>query len=373
MPKNRFLLSLTVSLGLAALPGLAQVQQPAGPSAPAPSAEVPEPPPTEAEKALDSAIDKLKALETVSADVDMTAEILGQNFQVKGQYLKAPGLKSLISLEVEGLGDVTGELQQVCDGTTFWDFQRVLEAPRLRRITLGPILKVLEKPDADAELKKMFLDNLGLAGPEAVLSGLRESVMFDQMEPSSLDDKKVLVIRGRWKDRAALSLPGGPRMAAGGDLPPYVPSIVTVWVGEDNGWPYQVQLEGRMPLIPMDERKLGPDGRPVGRLSAATMEKPSKVLFHYRENAHEVRPSDFVFQRPPNVEVLDETEQIVTAMENQLAEMALRRRREAAGAADSKASKGASEFPSKFGPQNPTAPGSAPSPEKFRSSAPPQS
>lgn len=369
MPQNRFLLSLAVAIGLATIPVLAQIP-PGGPSA-----EVPEPPPTEAEKALDSAVEKLKAVATVSADVDMSAEILGQSFRVEGQYLKAPGLKSLIRLEVEGLGDVTGEFQQVCDGTTFWDFQRVMDAPRLRRISLGPVLKVLEKPEADAEMKQSFLDSLGLAGPEAVLSGLRDSVMFDQMEHGSLDGKEVLVIRGRWKDRTSLSLPGGAQVAAGGgNLPPYVPSIVTVWVGEDNGWPYQVELEGRMPLIPMDQRKLGPDGRPVGRLSAASMEKPSKILFHYRENGREVQPGDFVFQQPPNVEVLDETEQIVTAMENQLTEMALRRRREAAGAADSKASsKGASDASPKLGPQTPTSPGAAPSPETFRSSAPPRS
>ncbi|HEU5118422.1 MAG TPA: hypothetical protein VFT74_17550, partial [Isosphaeraceae bacterium] len=276
-------------------------------------------------------------------------------------------------LKVEGLGDVTGVLQQVCDGTTFWDFQRVLEAPRLRKVTLAPILEVLQKPDADSTLKQSFLDNLGLAGPEAILSGLRKSVMFDQMETGSLEDTTVLILRGRWKDRVAVGLPGGPQAAQGsGELPPYVPSIVTLWMGEEDGWPYQVQLEGRVPLIPMDDRVVGPSGRVEGRKSATKQEKPSKILLHYRRNDHEVRPSDFVFQVPPNVEPVDETDQIVTLMENQMAEMALRRRREAAGAADSKTSKDASSSPG-LGPQSPTAPKAAPSPETFRSTAPPRS
>ncbi len=357
MPKNRFFPWLMLAAFLLAIPGLAQVL-PGGSSAsgPASLADSTELPPTEAEKALDAAIEKLKAVETTAADVELSADILGQSFRVVGQYMKAPNLRSLINLKVEGLGDVTGELQQVCDGIAFWDYQRVLESPRLRKVTLAPILKVLEKPEADATLKQSFLDNLGLAGPEAVLSGLRQSVMFDQMESGTLEEKAVVVIRGRWKDRVALAMPGGPQAAQGsGELPPYVPSIVTVWVGEEDGWPYQVKLEGRMPLIPMDDRVIGPSGRVEGRKSASKVEKPSSILMHYRKSDHEVRLSDFVFQVPPNVEAMDDTDQIVTLMENQLAEQALRRRREAAGAADSKSSKGAFEAP-KLGPKNPSAP-----------------
>lgn len=374
MPKNRFLLSLTVAASLLAIPGLAQVIPPSQMmprASSSPTAEAPERPLTEAEKALDASIETLRSRETAAASIEMTAEMLGQSFRVEGQYLKGPGLRSLINLQVRGLGDVSGMMQQVCDGTTFWDYTKVLDTPRLTKLTLAPMIEVLEKPEADETVRQTFLDSLGLAGPEAVLSGLRKSVLFDQMESGTLEETPVRIFRGRWTDRTILSLPGGSQ-AGGGDLPPYVPTLVTVWVGEEDGWPYQVQLEGRRPLMARDDRMVGPDGRPVGRKSSARAENPSKILLNYRKSEHQVRNSDFVFQQPPNVEVLDTTDQLVSLMKNQIAEMALMRRREAAGKADSKAKGADSSSGLNLGPRDPLAPGAVPSPETFRSTAPPR-
>src|SRR5206468_1631386 len=100
-----------------------------------------------------------------------------------------------------------------------------------------------------------------------LLSGLRKALLFDQKAAGTLDGKPVWILRGRWKDYDGLSGPGQPPIPLTSTLPPYVPSIATVVIGQEDGWPYRVELVGRAPSImeqKRDDRPLGPDGRPIG-------------------------------------------------------------------------------------------------------------
>ena len=139
MPTNRLLLAATVA---AALPLSAWAQTPD----PAPTTAAPTPaPPTEAEKAIDEAIQKIRALKSVSADLEMKAEMLGERFSLTGQYRKAAPRLLLLHLELKGLGGMTGKMHQVCDASnTLWDYSEVLNSRKISKLSLDPLLKALE-------------------------------------------------------------------------------------------------------------------------------------------------------------------------------------------------------------------------------------
>lgn len=389
MPTNRILPLLVIA---GALPLWAWGQSP-GPSpatdAQAPSPLVPggkaaEPPATPAEKIIDDAAKKLRALESVAADVTMDADILNQRFQVVGQYLKGPNYRILLRLDIEGLGDVTGTIQQVCDGKTLWEINQILDSRSLRKITLQPLLEVLQRPEADAEIRDQLLTQIGFAGPHALLEGLRKSIAFDQMEESTLDGQPVWILRGAWKDRAALSLPGAPNVppdapassivGAAAFLPPYVPGSAELWLGKEDGWPHKLILQGRTPSILRDNRILGPDGRPVGRKSIDRKERPTAITLLYKRKEAPAA-TDFLFTPPPGVEVSDDTDRAVAALEAQLADAAARKRNAAAGEGSGELLDQPITAPRPDGgptPKSPPPPPPAQSPETFRSSVPPQ-
>lgn len=93
-----------------------------------PTKNAPAEPPTEAEKFIDASIQKVRALQSISADITQTAEILNQKFELKGQYLKAPNQRIRMQLTLSGLDSATGSMLQVCDGEILWDVQQVLES-----------------------------------------------------------------------------------------------------------------------------------------------------------------------------------------------------------------------------------------------------
>ncbi len=393
MPTNRTLPLLVVA---AALPLWAWAQSPGqapAPGNPAPSPLVPggkkaEPPSTPAEQVIDEAAKKLRATESLAADVTMDADILNQKFRVVGQYLKGPSFRILLRLDVEGLGDVTGTIQQVSDGATLWEVNQILESRSLRKIALQPLLAVLQKPEVDAEVRDQLLMQIGFAGPHALLEGLRKTMAFDQIEEGTLEGQTVWIIRGAWKDRAALGLPGAPNVPADAPaqsivgaaafLPPYVPGSVELWLGKEDGWPHKLILKGHIPSILRDDRILGPDGRPVGRKAMNRKERPTEILLLYKKKDKTVEDTDFLFTPPPGVDVQDDTDRAVTALEAQLAQIAASKRNAAAGG------EGEGELldqpitaPRPEGETVPSSPAPPPpppavSPETFRSSASPK-
>ena len=74
--------------------------------------------------------------------------MLGQRFEIKGRYLKAPDDRVSLRLAVAGLAKSTGTMLQVCDGETLWDFQQVLESQNYHTLKIAPILEKLKSPSS---------------------------------------------------------------------------------------------------------------------------------------------------------------------------------------------------------------------------------
>jgi hypothetical protein len=370
MPNIRTVLTFAFA---AVLPLGARGQAPAPPPAPPPVAASPAPaatvPPTEAERTLDVAIGQVKALKTVSAEINQTVDMLEQHFTVTGQYRRAEGHRLSLRLSLSGLGDTEGTMLQICDGTTLWDYSKILDSQNYRRLEIGKVLKRLESAEFDATTREYATAQLGFSGPDALLSGLRKAIKFERKEAATLDGRSVWFLQGSWKDVGALAAPGQAVPPVGAPLPPYVPSLASVWIGQDDGWPYQVLLEGRVPtvLLSSNRPKLGPDGRPTGRMPVAQKEPPSKFLltYHHVELDRPIAPEEFAFQAPPNARVYDQTEERLAELERASQMIQQAKKAEAASKEEANVLDGTLKVPT------PPARDEPPSTEEIRSSAPP--
>lgn len=342
MPIIRFL-AILVTTGLIPLLSLAQIpgQAPGtgtGPAVPPikTSADAkPAEPPTEAELLLDAALVKVRALESVEADLSQNVSMLGQTFQVTGSYVKGPGYKIRMELNLKDLGDSNGTLLQVCDGKVLWDYQRIAQAQNYRRLAIDKVLARIETPEFDQDIRDQIVNSFGFSGPDALLAGLRKSVLFDQKEEDTLDGRKVWVLRGAWKDRAALVSPG--QQVPSGPLPPYIPSVVALTIGQDDGWPYKLEMKGRLRVGPSLGGAAEKKAAPAPAQTARPDQVSSLTLTYSNVKLNpELDPARFAFTPPdprivPNVVVVDQTDEWLARLNEAAAQLAEKARREGGG------------------------------------------
>lgn len=342
MPKNRLIPAIVAATACSisawawaqALP--APSLAPVGPGAAAPPVAAPAAePPTEAETMLDAAIARVAAIESVSAEILEKVKMLGQKFEIQGRYLKAPKDKIYLSLKVVGLPDAEGRMLQVCDGSTLWDYQQVYETKIYHKFDAKAILAKLRTTDLDAELKSQVMTQMGLAGPETLLTGLRRIIRFNQKEKGTLDGRSVWILRGEWKSREGLYGPNSQPLPLLAQLPEYVPSLVSLYLGEDDSWPYKVLMIGRKRSVVLeDTRRLGPDGQPIGARSKAQKPLMTQIELNYNNvKLNSAVPDDeFVFQAPPGVPAEDDTKRILDGLEQAATVRAAQKKEEASKA-----------------------------------------
>ncbi len=275
----------------------------AGPAAPAqpgaPAVEKPEEPPTPAERDIDAAIKKVAGLKSVSADLVEEINMLNQKYSIKGSYRKGPNNLVYLRLTVSGLADSEATSLQVCDGETLWDYQVVLSSPFYRKMSIKPILERLHSPELNPALRDQAIAQMGMSGPETLLLGLRKALKFNLKEESELDGKKVWKFRGIWRSRQGLVGLDGRPVAASGFLPLYIPMDATLYLGKEDGWPYQLVLVGRKASI-LESRRTGPDGRPANVKRPIDKAIPSEIKLVYKDVKlnTKLRLEEFAFQAP---------------------------------------------------------------------------
>jgi outer membrane lipoprotein-sorting protein len=307
-------------------PGVGGPAQPGQPGAPA--GEKPEEPPTPAERDIDEAIKKVANLKSVAAELVQEVNTLNQKYSIKGTYKKGPNNLVYVRLTVSGLADSEATSLQVCDGETLWDYQVVLSSSFYRKMSIKPILERLHSPELNAALRDQAITQMGMSGPETLLLGLRKSVKFNFKEEGELDGKKMWKFRGTWRSRQGLAGLEGRPVAVAGFLPPYIPMDATLYLGKEDGWPYQLVLVGRKPSVLTDTRRNGPNGRPVSTKGTVEKVSPSEIKLIYKDvklNA-KLRLEEFAFQAPPTANVDDNTEMIIKGLD-QAIQMEIQRKK----------------------------------------------
>lgn len=293
-------------------------------------AEPAQEPPTEAERLIDEAIKKVAGLKSVSADMVQTVDMLKQKFEIRGRYLKAPSSRIFLSLSVSGLPDSSGTIMQVCDGETLWDYQQIFESKSYRKLSIKPVFERLNSPDMDPKIRDQLVTQLGFSGPEALLVGLRKSVKFDIKEEDTLDGMPVWLLRGAWRNRSGLVGPDQRPLPPTGPLPAYVPSVATLTIGKEDGWPYKLVMVGKVPTILATPRP-GSEKATAGKRPTDKIE-PSQLTLVYSgvKLNPEIKGDEFVFRAPPNVTVEDNTEVTVKGLDQLIQKQLMQKRAEAA-------------------------------------------
>jgi outer membrane lipoprotein-sorting protein len=309
-----------------------QTAPPAGLAAARPAEPAAEPA-TEAEKKIDDAIKQLAAIKSVSADFVQSVDMLKQKFDITGRYLKAPTSRIYLKLTINGLPDSSGTLLQICDGETLWDYQQILESKMFRKLSIKPVFERLNSPDMDPKTRDQAMTQMGFAGPEALLLGLRKAVKFNEKEEGTLDGKPVWILRGVWRSRNGLVGPDQRPLPPTGPLPAFVPSIANLYVGKSDGWPYKIELLGKVPTILIDNRLRDREGRIIGSKSSIERVDACSVVLTYSNVKIEPNPpmraDEFAFQAPPNTPVDDSTDAIIKGLDQAIQMQALQKRAEA--------------------------------------------
>ena len=301
-------------------------------SALSPGADAVVEPPTEAERLIDEAIKKVAAVKSVSADLNQSVKMLGQSFEIKGRYLKAPESRLYLKLTMSGLPGATGTMLQVCDGETLWTYQQILDSQQYQKLSVKPIFERLNSPDLDPMIRDQAFNAFGFSGPEALLVGVRKSIKFDQKDEGEWEGKPVYILRGGWRNREGLIGPDQQPVRPIGWLPAYVPSHANLYIGKEDGWPYKLDLLGKVPSVVVDNRPIGPDGRRQGKLSDVERPDPSEIHLIYSnvQFGATIRPEEFAFQAPANANVQDATETIVKGLDQAINAQVMQKRAQAA-------------------------------------------
>jgi outer membrane lipoprotein-sorting protein len=348
MPKNRLIPA--VGLMIAVLCSFRSWAQPPIPPAPAPGPAAPAPspnaaaapeaakvdPPTAEDLFLEDAMKAVAKLESVDAELVQSVEMLEQKFQIQGRYVKAPRDRFYLKLELVGLPDSSGTMLQVCDGTSFWEYQKVFENQLYRRLDAGAILAKLRESELDDSFREIVLTQLGFGGPDVLLKGLRKTIRFNQKEKGMLGDRPVWILRGNWTNYDGL-LPNAQPLPTIARLPSYVPSLVSVYLGADDMWPYKVTLVSQRPsLMFEDTRPIGPDGKRIGPLKNVQKPLLTRIELNYSNVKLNgpVAETLFVFQAPAGSPVEDRTREILDRLEQHLTLRAAQKKADAAKSED---------------------------------------
>jgi hypothetical protein len=96
-------------------------------------------------------------------------------------------------------------------------------------------------------------------------------------------------------------------------LPPYVPGEATVYLGQADGWPYKVVLAATQLAVPLDTRRRGLNGEPIGARNSIAKLEPTKVTLTYKNVKHHAPlPADqFRAPTPAGITPDDRTQAII--------------------------------------------------------------
>ena len=163
------------------------------------------------------------------------------------------------------------------------------------------------------------MTQMGLAGPETLLVGLRKDLKFDLKEEDELDGRKVWKFHGTWKTRQGLVGLDARPVNADGCLAAVHPDGRHALPGQ--GRRLALQADSRWAEGRRRSSRHAPDrpGRPADRLEELDREdrpaaRSGSTYSDVKLNAT-IRLDEFAFQAPPTASVDDNTEAIVKGLD----------------------------------------------------------
>ncbi len=204
---------------------------------------------------LDKAIRTVESHHVISASIRQTGELFGHPILGKGDYQEVhQGPIPLIHLELRvEIDSQTTNLKQVCNGTTFWTYRKISQIETLSK------LDALRAMAAVGQAKSMAPPNLasavpGLGGLGRLMHGLIAQFQFTTVTADQLGGLPVWKVSGGWKpaELARLMPKQKEAIEAGkpadlSKLPTYVPDSLTIYLGQEDCFPFRVDYYRKQP------------------------------------------------------------------------------------------------------------------------------
>lgn len=170
---------------------------------------------------------------SIKADVEQTASIGTQQFQIDGHYLSS-GQKLRLEYAIRPDQGVAGSLLEICDGKDLWSLTTV---GKTQRVTHRDVQQIKAAVTANRNVPDVVLTaELGLGGLTALLASLERTMIFDAMKEESGEDGARTIIQGRWKPEIVQRWPRGKDDM----LPAYIPDLVRIWVDSKAMFPTRI-------------------------------------------------------------------------------------------------------------------------------------
>lgn len=177
--------------------------------------------------------DALYSRTSIRADIEQSASIGAQQFQVSGHYLSS-GQKLRLEYTIEPGQGVSGSLLEVCDGKDLWSLMTVGET---KRVTHRDVQQIKSAVSANRNVPDVVLTaELGLGGLTALLASLERTMVFDAMKEESGDEGARTVIQGHWKPEIVARWP----RTKDDLLPLYIPDLVRIWIDPQAMFPTRI-------------------------------------------------------------------------------------------------------------------------------------
>jgi hypothetical protein len=242
---------------------------------------------------LDSAITHLQGHLTVSADVGLHAQILGQRLEGRGRYFqKGRGPERQIRFEMSiPTGDAETVMINVSNGRQWW---RYVDDPRSEPKLTVIDLTAVRAAVADARGRGLATinDDLARGGVPQLLTRLQQNFQFGAATTSGQGEASAWITRGVWRYQELQRIVGAaantksPKISA--QLNQRLPQEVVVHLHKATLFPQRIEYLGAYPA----DKTRGTQPSRQARPSLAQIELTRININAPLEDSHFQRPFD---------------------------------------------------------------------------------
>jgi len=240
------LLPMVVGVGIIVAGAMGQQTAPPTQPAPPPQPVTPPKPPTPdpaGAKILEEAL-KAKRLDWIQTTLWQQMDVQGLTFQAEGTYLSAPDNRLHLNLVVH-VGDTTGKLETISDGTTLWETMQVGEGERAitKKIRLKDVLDTVNKQDMAKEMRDEFMESQAFYGVLPLLKSIQQRMVVTKKEAIKWHGFDVNVLTADWAiDIVKAVTEDGKR-----PWPPAMPRQSRLYLDAKTHWPHRIEWLGSVP------------------------------------------------------------------------------------------------------------------------------
>jgi hypothetical protein len=271
-------------------PGTAQ---PPGIAKPAPPPFKPATADPAASKILEEAL-QAKKLDWIQTTLWEQVDIQGLSFQAEGNYQSAPDNRLHLNLVVQ-VGDTTGKLEIISDGTTLWETTQIGNGERTitKKIRLKDVLESLNKPEMAKEMRDEFLQSQSFYGVLPLLQSIHQRMLVTKKEDTTWRGLNVTVLTAEWNNDIGKALTQDGKQ----QWPQFFPRQCRLFLDAKTRWPHRVEWLGPTP------------GRDDGII----------VQMEFRNPKHDEMPTDvckreFSFSPDKEPSQVDQTDDLKNAL-----------------------------------------------------------